>query len=133
MDNPFDCMYMRNFDSIVISSGSHQAGLRCETTSTTAFTSHLAEVFATLPRRLAECRPPGSAPPTLIYVNSPAYFYPLRHYRLDCRTGPRLEYWNRLASELARSNGWSVVDSFAHTKPFAIDTGLTDGTHCLSS
>lgn len=128
LEEPMDCKFMRNIDSIVISYGTHPATFRCASTPTSVFKSHLASVLSSWPRALAACHAPDARRPTLIYYNAPLMIQtPQQH--LECRTGPRMEYWNRLAGKLARDHGWQVVDAFAHTKAFAIDTPLTDGNH----
>lgn len=42
--------------------------------------------------------------------------------------GTRLEYVNERAVGLALEAGWSVVDLFSKTLPFAMDSA--DGVHC---
>ena len=123
---------MRSFTSVIVSTGAHQACWACERTPTTALEVQLSTLFSTWATLGPKCLPPGSPAPKLIYMNSPAFWYPASHYRLDCRTGPRLEHWNRVAGRLAIESGWSVVDTFAHSRPFAIDTFLLDGVHCKS-
>lgn len=124
---------MRTFTSVVVSTGAHQACWACERTPTSALEVQLDTLFTSWALLGPKCLPPGAEPPKLIYMNSPAFWYPGSHYRLDCRTGPRLEYWNNVAGRLARESGWAVVDTFAHSRPFAIDTFMLDGESIFST
>ena len=127
-----DCDFVGNFQSFVVSTGAHQAFNLCETTSATVYLASLLTLFSTLPRLVTECLPPESPPPIFVYLNTPAFWYP-QDFELDhfeCRTQPRLEYWNKMAGKLARENGWSLVDVFSLSKPFAIETRNLDGNHC---
>ena len=121
---------INGYEAVVISTGAHQAFRLCDSTPATAYVAHLESIFSTWPRLAAKCRPAGSPPPIFIYMNSPSYWYPTDLKRFDCRTAPRLGYWNQVAGKLARQHGWSLIDAFALTKPFAVDTRLLDGTHC---
>lgn len=118
---------MRNVTAVVLSTGSHQAAWHCQTTPTAALEAQLSTLFSSWAALGTKCLPPGAPTPKLVYLNSPAFAYSFGHYRLDCRTNPRLEYWNTIADRLARRSGWSVVDTFAHSKAFAIDTLMLDG------
>ncbi|KAL8279632.1 hypothetical protein RQP46_007945 [Phenoliferia psychrophenolica] len=128
-----DCEAMKHLTSVVVSTGAHQACWACERTPTSALAEQLETLFAGWSNDWAKCLAPGATPPKLIYMNSPAFEYPASHYRLDCRTGPRMQHWNGVAGRLARESGWSVVDTFAHSRPFAVDTLLLDGVHYLKT
>ncbi|KAM0753234.1 hypothetical protein T439DRAFT_193249 [Meredithblackwellia eburnea MCA 4105] len=126
------CEYISRFSSVIVSTGSHQACWECVDFPTVTLQHQLFTIFTTWPQAFAQCRP-GLPPTKFIYMNSPAFAYPGSHYRLDCRTGPRLEYWNNKANYLARAAGWAVVDTFMHSRPFAIDTYMLDGVHYLKT
>ncbi|KAL8286821.1 hypothetical protein RQP46_004349 [Phenoliferia psychrophenolica] len=124
-----DCAFVRDFSSFVVSSGVPQT---CDSASVTAYFAKLLSIFATLPILVKECLPPDAPPPVFVYLNTPAFWYP-QDVGLDpfeCRTPPRLEYWNKIAGKIARESGWSLVDVFSLTKPFAIETRNLDGDLC---
>ncbi|KAL8278462.1 hypothetical protein RQP46_009152 [Phenoliferia psychrophenolica] len=133
LENTLDCEFVRDYAAIVISTGAHQAFRLCDSTPATAYIKHLTDIFSTWPRLAAKCLPPDAPPPIFIYMNTPSYWYPTNLHRYDCRTQPRLGYWNQLAGKLAREHGWNLIDAFALTKPFAVDTRLLDGTHYMKT
>jgi len=121
-----------------LSQGTWQAAVDCATTDTVL--AELERLFTTWPRFASECRRPvphrtvavldssRARTTRFIYLNMPAFHPQLRRH--DCRTGPRLSYWNERFAAMARKNGWEVVDVHALTKPVAIDMTLGDGVHC---
>jgi len=122
----------------VSSQGTWQTALNCATYDT--LRKELEHLFSAWPRLAYECRRPitprnlaildsSTARATrFIWLNLPA-FHPQLH-RHDCRTGPRLHFWNERFGRLARRHGWEVVDVESLTKPIAIDMTLGDGVHC---
>ncbi|GAA6048683.1 hypothetical protein JCM3770_002019 [Rhodotorula araucariae] len=129
LESDVDCDFMRQFDTITVSTGSHDACWNCP--STAAWLASLSDVFSTWPSRIAACHTRSARPkkPRFIFLNIPAT-HPLLHNH-DCRTGPRLAYWNERAAELASEHGWEVVDVEEYSKPGAIDTMYGDGVHYL--
>lgn len=138
LDIDIDCTAILPFDSITISTGSHQACYRCPPNS--AFISHLSHVFSSWPSKIRQCRQQaltsallraeeGAASTadlelsrrlekdvTLVYVTSPAW-YPQAKEKTDCRTAQRMDRWNEMAMQLALDEGWSVVNAGALSKP----------------
>ncbi|BGP43529.1 hypothetical protein JCM10449v2_007564 [Rhodotorula kratochvilovae] len=124
-----DCDFMRKFDSITISTGSHEACWNCPSTS--SWLASLSDFFSTWPARVAACHARSARPkePRYFFLNIPATHPQLHNH--DCRTGPRIAYWNEKAAEMAREHGWEVVDVEGYSKPGAIDTVYGDGVHYL--
>ncbi|GJN94336.1 hypothetical protein Rhopal_007410-T1 [Rhodotorula paludigena] len=129
LESTIDCDQMRKFDTIAVSTGSHQACFNCPPTS--SHMEHLTAFLSSWPATLAKCHERAARPkkPRLVLLNIPAT-HPQLH-SLDCRTGPRIHYWNRRAEEAARENRWEVIDVEAYSKPGAIDVLLGDGIHFL--
>ncbi|KAI5475957.1 hypothetical protein MNV49_000564 [Pseudohyphozyma bogoriensis] len=131
LEAPHSCDLMQHFDTVVISTGAHQAGFRSSTFTTKTLVKRLEALFESWPRLSAQC---GRKTPTkFIYLNTPAYWYPPKHHGLEGRTGPRLEHWNEKLTKLARVYDWAVIDVFSLTKPFAVDTIQADGIHYLKT
>ncbi|KAI5475537.1 hypothetical protein MNV49_001198 [Pseudohyphozyma bogoriensis] len=131
--NNFSCAAYSSYDSITLSTGAHQACYGCP--PTTSILATLDDIFSTWPEKLRECRRAERGAERRretewIWMNTPAW-HPQRKEEKDCRTGQRLEYWNERAGKLARESGWKVIDVFALTRPFAIDTQLMDGVHYI--
>ncbi|BGP40850.1 hypothetical protein JCM10450v2_004854 [Rhodotorula kratochvilovae] len=151
LDADIDCAYIRDFDSIVVSSGAHAACYRCPPTS--EYVAHISRKLREWPAKVAHCKaqahtaallraeedggdagaavqrdPP--APTTFIFVTSPAW-YPQAVERFDCRTAQRLGRWNALVTKTALEAGWAVVDAGAISKPIQQDTRLADGVHYI--
>jgi hypothetical protein len=151
LTSTLDCSYILPFDSIIISTGSHQACYRCPPTST--FISHISQVFTDWPQKIQQCRQQaltgallraedGTAstadldlarrlekPVKFVYVTSPAW-YPQAKETKDCRSAQRIGRWNELAADKALKSGWSVVDAGELSRPMQQDTRLMDGVHC---
>ncbi|GAA5850440.1 hypothetical protein JCM9279_001417 [Rhodotorula babjevae] len=130
------CDTIRNFDSFAVSTGSHEACWNCP--STASWLSSMNAFFLTWPDRVAACRaghpsPSSSSrptkPPRFFFLNIPATHPQLHNH--DCRTGPRIAYWNEKATELARKRGWEVVDTHQYTQAGQIDSVYGDGIHYL--
>lgn len=85
-------------------------------------------MFSTWPRLAQQCGRP--TPTKLIFLDIPAF--PPQHKSPDCRTLPRVRYFNDRLNAMARENGWEVVDVYKLAKPVAVDMTLTDGIHCAS-
>lgn len=57
-------------------------------------------------------------------------FHPQLHNR-DCRTGARIALWNEGTKEIARREGWGVIDYELYTRAMAGDSArVGDGVHC---
>ncbi|BGP43606.1 hypothetical protein JCM10449v2_007647 [Rhodotorula kratochvilovae] len=135
----FSCEQLGDYDTIAVSTGTWQTALNCATAED--FFAQFERMFSTWPRLAAECRRSASpavdplvpAPPPrstqFIFLNLPM-MHPQLH-RHDCRTPPRLRYWNERLAVLARENGWETVDVYRLTKPVAIDEALGDGIHYI--
>ncbi|GAA5821007.1 hypothetical protein JCM11251_001917 [Rhodosporidiobolus azoricus] len=130
-----DCDFIRKYDSITISSGTHQLSWNCPRAS--ALLAQLTKVLATWPSLLRQChaRPSSSSTPRaqknpkLVFLLIPP-FHPQLHNH-DCRTGPRIGYINENLRESAEENGWEVVDVERYVKPVAVDQLVGDGVHYL--
>lgn len=101
--------------------------------------SSLDNFFATWPERVAACHADAPNPsdstrrrtpkqPRYFFLNVPSTHPQLHNH--DCRTGPRMHYWNVQAAEAALERGWEVVDVEAYTKAGQIDSRYGDGIHC---
>ncbi|GAA6048682.1 hypothetical protein JCM3770_002018 [Rhodotorula araucariae] len=124
---PLTCELVEGFDAIVVSAGTHTAAFACPTTSD--FVSVFAEKLAALPALLQRCSP--SKPlAKLIFLTMPVQHQHLHDH--DCRTGPRLSYWNRELTRVARREGWEVVDVEGYSRPNAVDQRIMDGIHYLA-
>ncbi|GAA5908545.1 hypothetical protein JCM8208_002660 [Rhodotorula glutinis] len=128
------CDTIRRFDSFAISTGSHEACWNCPSTS--SWLASMDAFFSTWPDRVAACRA-GHSSSSSRPTKSPRYFFlniPATHPQLhnhDCRTGPRIKYWNDKAGELARERGWEVIDAHQYTQAGQIDSVYGDGIHYL--
>ncbi|GAA5915348.1 hypothetical protein JCM6882_000225, partial [Rhodosporidiobolus microsporus] len=132
-----DCDFIRKFDSIAVSSGTHQLSWNCPRAST--LLSSLSKVLTSWPALLRQChsrsssRSPSSSPPRpeksprLIFLTIPP-FHPQLHNH-DCRTGPRIAYSNERLREVAEESGWEVVDVEAYVGAVAVDQVVGDGVH----
>jgi len=116
--------------------GSHEACWNCP--STASWLASMDAFFSSWPDRVAACRagqPSSSSrttkPLRYFFLNIPATHPQLHNH--DCRTGPRIAYWNDKAAELARERGWEVVDAHQYTQAGQIDSVYGDGIHCASS
>jgi hypothetical protein len=90
----------------------------------------LQEIGATL-RSIADCpsRPRGQK---LIFLNMPAHPPRSDHFvreKRDHVTNARMELWSALALPIAREAGWQVVDQFALTTPYVLETLDLDAAH----
>ncbi|GAA5981531.1 hypothetical protein JCM11641_004088 [Rhodosporidiobolus odoratus] len=123
------CDYISKFDSIAISTGTHQICWNCPRTST--LLRSLTKTLTTWPRLIRSCHALRSSHknPTLIFLTMPS-FHPQLHNH-DCRTGPRLEYTNERIKEVAEENGWEVVEVGKRVRPVAVDQIVGDGVHYL--
>ncbi|BGP43599.1 hypothetical protein JCM10450v2_007774 [Rhodotorula kratochvilovae] len=136
--NEYSCETLGKYDTIAISTGTWQTALNCATAED--FFPQFERMFSTWPRLAEECRRSNAsivvaaedAPPRstkFIFLNLPT-FHPQLHRR-DCRTLPRVHYWNERLAPMARENGWEVVDVHRYTKPVMIDVLLGDEIHYL--
>ncbi|GAA5876312.1 hypothetical protein JCM8547_008882 [Rhodosporidiobolus lusitaniae] len=126
-----DCDFIRKFDSIAISSGTHQLSWNCPRMLT--LLPSLSHVLRTWPRLLRECHASSGASsqkhPKLVFLTLPS-FHPQLHNH-DCRTGPRISYVNMRLKEEAEENGWEVLDVEKYVAPVAVDQLVGDGVHYL--
>ncbi|GAA6025013.1 hypothetical protein JCM10207_004764 [Rhodosporidiobolus poonsookiae] len=142
------CAYMHAFDTVVLSTGSHQACYNCPPTS--EYLAHMQRIFREWPLKLTQCREQARTgallraeddgalaararekPPTrFIFATSPAW-YPKKAEQYDCRTAQRLGRWNDLVTAAALREGWAVVDAGAVTRPMQQDTRAMDGVHYI--
>ncbi|KAI5475962.1 hypothetical protein MNV49_000569 [Pseudohyphozyma bogoriensis] len=125
--SPHDCNYINQFDTIIVSTGSHQAAWECDTTPTSEMVVQAERIFGK--EWTERCAATSYKKPKFIYLNAPAFWYPYFSYRMDCRTPHRMEDWNNKMSKIAREHGWAVIDVHSLTQPFAIDLPGLDGIH----
>ncbi|GAA6008319.1 hypothetical protein JCM10207_000084 [Rhodosporidiobolus poonsookiae] len=125
------CDFITKFDSITVSSGTHQICWNCPRTA--SLLSSLRAVLTTWPRQIHECHARSgqtqAKSPRLIFLTMPP-FHPQLHNR-DCRTGARIAYTNQRLAEIAEEAGWEVLDIERYVKPVAVDQLVGDGVHYL--
>ncbi|TNY20395.1 hypothetical protein DMC30DRAFT_352404 [Rhodotorula diobovata] len=124
---PLTCELVGTFDALVVSAGTHSAAFDCPTTS--KFLSYFSARLSSLSDLLRTCRPPSAAPGRLVFLTMPVQHQHLHDH--DCRTGPRVSYWNAELARIARAGGWEVVDVEEYSKPNAVDQRIMDGIHYL--
>jgi hypothetical protein len=114
---------------IIALQGSHQAAWQC--TSTQHYLGNVTSFLSTVPALLRAC-PSLPVLPKLILITTPTF--PPVIGANDCRTGPRLRYWNEQIKQFALEQGdWSVVDVGEYSRPVQDDIRLFDSTHCALS
>ncbi|BGP11400.1 hypothetical protein JCM10049v2_007305 [Rhodotorula toruloides] len=126
------CDVLSRFDSILMTTGTHTLARMCNTTS--EFSGMVEQAMKSLSACTAQAakarmtRPPQR----LIFLNLP----PIQMHanRLtDCRTQPRIAWWNEVVRRHAAKYGWDVLDLYGFATPVTMDSLLVDGTHYLKT
>ncbi|BGP11399.1 hypothetical protein JCM10049v2_007304 [Rhodotorula toruloides] len=126
------CDVLSQYDSVVVSTGTHTLAWKCETTN--QFASTLERTMTALAgcKEEAAALRPGQPSPRHIFLTIP----PIQNHlgrATGCRTQPRIARWNAEARQLAAKLGWDVLDFYQMAAPLQMEAKLVDGTHYLKT